>query len=425
MKAIILGSGITGVTSAYFLAKAGFEVEVLDRNLEAAMSCSKANGGQLSYSHVETWAESLSILNVIKLLLKPNSFLSFRDFFNKKFYSWFWLFYLNSFAKKAQDNSEKLYKIANLSKIELEKLIKENPDLNFDYKNDGILHFYRSKKSFQKAVNLLKNHQRFGVVAKILTAQECIKREPSLIKLIDEEKLVGGIFYPQDASGNCHDFAVNLAKICREKYNVKFHYGVEIRNILTNHQKVTGINTGKRVFVGDKYVYALAAQGNSLLNGIKIDTKIYPLKGYSLSMPCDAEFIAPKLALTDPENRIVYSRLGNIFRAAGSAEICGSSNKINKRHVTFLRKIIASSFSDFGNMNRVQDWFGFRPFRPNSLPLICKARKYQNLYLNSGHGSLGWTLSCGSAKILSEIILEKTNDNFSFLSEEEKTIYIK
>jgi D-amino-acid dehydrogenase len=425
MKAIVLGAGVIGVTSAYFLAKEGFEVEVLDSNLEAAMSCSKANGGQLSYSHIETWAESFSLLNAGKLLLNPSSFLSFSDFFNKNFYSWFFKFYQNSFANQANKNSQNLYKISSLSKIELENLVNSNPNLNFNYKNEGILHFYRSEKLFNKAVLELKKHQEFGVVAEILNAQECIKKEPTLIKLFDEGKLAGGIFYPLDASGNCRDFTVNLAKICKEKYGVKFHFGVEIKNILTNHQKITGINTSKQVFVGDKYVYALAVGGVNLLKGIKIDAKIYPLKGYSLSMHCDKEFVAPNLSLTDSENKIVYSRLGNIFRAAGSVEICGFSKNKNNRHINFLKRIIANSFSDFGNMNRVVDWQGFRPFRPNSIPLICRVEKYQNLYLNSGHGSLGFTLSCGSAKILSEIILEKNNDNFSFLKEEEKTIYIK
>ena len=136
-----------------------------------------------------------------------------------------------------------------------------------------------------------------------------------------------------------------------------------------------------------------------ILKGIGIDSEIYPLKGYSLSIPSDGEFLAPKLSLTDTENKVVYSRIGSIFRAAGAVEICGSRPKKSRKLLNFLMSNVKASFSDFGNVNKTSEWFGFRPFRPNSIPLICQTKKYDNLFINSGHGSLGWTLSAGSAKL--------------------------
>lgn len=425
MKVIVLGAGVIGVTSAYFLAREGHQVMVLEKNSAAGMACSYANGGQLSYSHIETWAESTSVSSIIASLIKPNSFLSFSDSSNKGFWKWLWKFYLNSFAKKTHQNSQNIFTISSFSRDMIAQIIEQEPELRFDYKSDGILHFYRDKKFFEEALKKLEDHKKFGVEAQVLSAEECVKKEPTLVKLFDEQKLFGGIFYPQDASGNCAVFTEKLAKICREKYGVQFEYDTEIRNLLTNHKKITGINTNKEVYTAHKYVYALGAIGVSLLKGIKVDPQIYPLKGYSLSIESDVEFVAPNLALTDPENKIVYSRIGNIFRAAGSVEVCGFKNHKNKRHIEFLRKTIGKSFSDFGNMNKRLDWFGFRPFRPNSLPLICEVKKYENLLINSGHGSLGFTLAAGSGKILSDLVSNKKSEKFAFLEEEENQLYMQ
>ena len=220
--------------------------------------------------------------------------------------------------------------------------------------------------------------------------------------------LAGGIFYPDDASGNSFKFASGLAKVCQEKYGVKFVYNCKIKNILTNFKKITGINTNLEVFSGDAYVYALGAIGDDLLKGINVKSKLYPLKGYSLSIKVnEPEFKAPLMALTDPENRVVYSRIGNIFRAAGTVEISGLNEFMNKKNINFIRDNISSTFADAGDMREITQWFGFRPFRPSSLPMICKVKKYPNLFMNTGHGSLGWTLSAGSGKVVSELISKK------------------
>jgi D-amino-acid dehydrogenase len=419
MKIIVLGAGVIGVSSAYFLARAGHQVVVIDKNLQPSLGCSEANGGQLSYSHVETWAAKASLFSMLKAAILPRSFLSVSDLSNKKFLKWFIEFYKNSSPQQAQENSRRLFRLTSYSKEVLAEILKEEKDLKFDYKNNGILHFYRNQKKLDQAIKEAEFSGSIGVRAQILSAEECIKKEPTLIKIFDEKKLAGGIFYEMDASGNCLLFTKSLAKICQEKYGVVFEYGTEVRNILTNHKKITGINTNKGVFVANKYVYALGAFGDKLLEGINVETKIYPLKGYSLSIAASDEFIAPNLSLTDPENKIVYSRLGNVFRAAGSVEICGLKANKNKKHISFLKNTIRATFSDFGNSNKTSEWLGFRPFRPNSLPLICKVKKYDNLFLNTGHGSLGWTLSAASAQILSGLIVNDKNKKFGFLEEEE------
>ncbi len=418
MKVIVLGAGIIGVASAYFLARAGHQVIVIEKNPTSALGCSYANGGQLSYSHIETWAAKTSPFSALKAAVLPNSFLSVSDFVNKDFLKWLQEFFKNAEYKKSQENSKKLFALSSYSKKALEEIISLEKDIKFDYKNQGILHFYCNQKKFDEALKEAEFHNSIGCKAQILNADECVKKEPTLVKIFDEKKLIGGIFYELDATGNSLLFVKALEKICREKFGVIFEYNADVKNILTDHKKITGINTSKGVYAADKYVYALGAFGDKLLRGINVNSKIYPIKGYSLSIATDEEFIAPKLAMTDPENKIVYSRLGNIFRAAGTVEICGLKSGKNKKNITFLRNVLSSTFSDFGNINEVVEWSSFRPFRPNSIPLICEVKKYGNLFLNTGHGSLGWTLSAGSGKILADLTTGRKDERFVFLEEE-------
>lgn len=418
MKVIILGAGSIGVASAYFLARAGYQVTVIEKNSHAAEGCSYANGGQLSYSHIETWAAKTSLFLMLKSAFIPGSFLSVSDFTSKEFWRFFSEFYENSNPQKANENGQKIFALTSYSRNTLQEILKEEKNLSFNHKSDGILHFYRDLKKLEKAVKEAENFNSIGCKAQILNAEECLTKEPTLIKLFDEKKLAGGIFYEDDASGDSAAFTSSLAKICREKYGVVFEFNTNIKNILTNYKKITGINTDKGVFVADQYVYALGATGIKLLNGIRVETKIYPLKGHSLSIPCDSEFVAPHMALTDPENKIVYSRLGNVFRVAGTVDFCGFKHGHNKRHLKFLKNTVRSSFADFGNFNQLEEWSGFRPFRPNSIPLICEVKKYGNLFLNTGHGSLGWTMSVGSGQILTDLISNKRGRKFGFLAEE-------
>ena len=418
MKVIVLGAGVIGVTSAYFLARAGHQVIVLEKNSASALGCSYANGGQLSYSHIETWAAKSSFFSLIKAAVSPNSFLTISDLSNKKFLKWACEFYKNSSLQNSQENSRRLFRLTSYSKEVLEEILAEESDLKFDYQKRGILHFYRDQRKFNAAIKEAEFHNSIGCKAQILSAEECVKKEPTLVKILDEKKLSGGIFYDIDASGNSLIFTRQLEKICKEKYGVIFEYDTDVRNIFTNYKKVTGINTNKGVFVANKYVYALGAYGAGMLQGINIDPKIYPLKGYSLSIEANEEFMAPNLALTDSGNKIVYSRIGNIFRAAGTVEICGLKTRKNKKHLTFLSNAIRSTFSDFGDFNNSEEWFGFRPFRPSSIPLICEVKKYGNLVLNTGHGSLGWTLSAGSGKILAGVVSNQPDQRFGFLAEE-------
>ena len=424
MKIIILGAGISGITTAYFLAKAGYQVVVLEQNLSSAMACSYANGGQLSFSHIEPWNSFFSLQNIFKNSVRKNSFFSLTDKKDWQFYKWAGQFLKNSGMKNSIKIAEKLHKICSYSKLALSEILKEEK-IDFDYKTNGILHFYRNQKNFNKAINLAKSYEKFSPANfEILDAVACVKKEATLIKLLDEHLLVGGIFYKNDASGDCAQFANKLAAICQEKFGVVFEYDTEIKNIFTNYKTITGINTDNGVFTADRYIYCLGAYGNSLLNGIGIKSGIYPIKGYSLSIPCSKSYLAPNLSITDSENKIVYSRFGNIFRAAGTIEVAGLDNNFNQKNIEFLKNTVRSTYSDFGDLKNAKEWFGYRPYTSDCLPIICKINKYGNLFINAGHGSLGWTNSFATARLTSELITkDKINPHFDFLAKAEDDLY--
>ena len=422
MKVIVLGAGVIGVSTAYFLAKSGHEVVVIDKSNNSAEGCSNSNGGQLSYSHIETWSNKNSLISMAKNAFSPSSYLYLNDFSNKKFYSWIGEFIKNSSQENSIKNSQNLFKISTLSKSLMLELLSEEPSLqngkSFDLSQKGILHFYRNKKTFEKEIKQIEKFNFTAGDVEILSIEDCLKKEPNLTKLSDEKNLAGGIFFKGDASGDCHKFTQQIEKICKEKYDVKFIFDCDIKNLLTNYKKITGINTSNGVLVADKYIYALGASSLSLLEGIGIETKIYPIKGYSLSIKCDENFIAPNMTMTDNENKIVYSRLGNIFRVAGTIEMSGNNLTLNKKNLNFLYNNVQKTFADFGDIKTAKEWVGMRPFRPNSIPLIGDFHKFPNLLINSGHGSLGWTNSLASAKIIDDLLAKKPNKDFNFLNKE-------
>jgi len=428
MKVIVLGAGIIGVTTAYYLAKSGHEVEVIEASDAAGGGCSFANGGQLSYSHIEPWSKKSSIFSLIKSSFNPYSHTKINDFNNKEFYSWFYNFFKNSSNENLLKISKNIFKICNNSKQLMQELLNDESDFDngnkFDLKNTGILHFYRTQKLFDEDHNRLEKFHNSSLKYKIFNPEESIKFEPNLEKLQNNKKLFGSIFFPSDKSGDCHKFISILESICKRKYGVKFHFNHQIKNIFTNYEKITGINTTHKVFYADRYVYCLGAESLHLLNGIKIDHGIYPVKGYSLSINCDdQDFLAPNTSLTDNQNKIVYSRIGNVFRVAGTVEIGKFNSKISKKNLNYLYKNIKETFTSFGDISKVKEWSSFRPYRYNSTPLIGKIESLPNFYLNVGHGSLGWTNSLASGKIVADEISENHHKDFKFLSDDLKNIF--
>lgn len=431
MKVIVLGAGVIGVSTAYYLAKQGHEVVVIEKFKNSASGCSFANGGHLSYSHIETWSSKFFIKAMLKGIFLKSTFVKISDYSNVNFYKWIYKFIINSSPERSLKNSKKIFKLNDYSKNLMHQFLKEEHEFLggevFNFQQKGSLHFYRSEKNLKSAIAKLESLKNISINYQILSADECIAIEASLNELKSLKKLAGGIFFNDDASGDCQAFTRYLEKICQEKYNVKFVFDCEIKNILTNFKKITGINTSQGVFDADKYVYAMGSSSTNLLSGIGIETSIYPMGGYSLTFN-NNKLLFSNLAITDNENKLVYSKLGNSIRVAGLVEMIGKNSTILTRNINFLYQTIFKSFAVSLNKSNVTEWHGFRPFRPNSIPLIGKVNELENLYLNSGHGSLGWTNSLSSAKIIADKISyenepQKIDEQFNFLNDELNDIF--
>ena len=383
MKITILGCGIIGVVNAYFLAKQGHDVTVIEQERDVCLKTSNANGCQLSFNHCHPWFDANVAINICKAFFGRDSYLTINNLFKDDFFAWFIKLLPNFF--KNEQIAQNLLKLAYQSRKNLAQILADE-DIDFNYKNNGILHFFRSEKKFQKAIKFSQVNKRFNSNFEVLDSKQILQIEPNL----REDKFCGGILFKDDASGDVLKFARALARICRDKYQVKFEFNTKIDKIIAQNDKIERVVTNKGDFAADEFVYCLGAYGNKLLKQIGIKLPIYPLKGYSLSFEGKN---LPQMAMSDVENKIVYSNIGNVFRAAGSGEIGGAQDQFCDKNINFLQQKFQDSFICTNEVNLVKKWHGFRPMCANILPIIERSDKYNNLIFNCGHGSLGWSLA--------------------------------
>lgn len=399
MKIIVLGSGVLGVTTAYFLSKRGHKVTVIDRQPESARETSFANGGQLSYGHAEPWASPASLKKAIKWLGKKDAPLLFS--FRLDYHMWKWTlgFLRNCTNERVRENTKTMLRLGLYSREVLHKMQDQAP-LDFHYIQRGILHIFKSQDAFDAAVAQAEFQKGLGAPFESFSPEECIKKEPALEYLKDS--LVGGIYSSIDESADVFAFTQILAG--REGGSgVSFSYNTVIRNILTEGGKVIGIETDKGIKKADAYVVSLGSYSPIYLRKIGVKVPIYPMKGYSISVPIGDHKGVPEISITDQAEKVVFSRLGKVFRAAGTAEFAGYDHSIKASRIKMLKDVTRRNFPDCGDIDNAAQWACLRPSTPDGPPILGKC-KYDNLFLSTGNGTLGWTQAPGSAKIVADII---------------------
>jgi len=403
MKIIVLGAGVIGVTTAYYLNKLGFDVTVIDRNKQSAAECSYANGGQLSYSHAEPWATPAALKKIPKWLITKDSPLVFHPSRDLNMWQWALKFLAHCTNAQKEQATRNTLRLAMHSRDCFAEIIKET-GIEFSYLDKGTLHTFRDEKSMAANIGQAEFQKQLGCDYQILnTRKDCEKIEPAL--KYAPAKIIGGIFFPIDASGDINQFTLNLTKYLEGK-GVAFAFGENIKEILTDGERVTGVRSDVALHNADNFVVSLGAATPILLRKIGINAPIYPMKGYSLSVDIADSAKAPTVSITDQYNKIVYSRLGSVLRIAGTAEFDGYNDTVSANRIGTLKRMVQQLFPECGNINTGRPWACLRPSTPDGAPIIGKT-KYKNLYMNTGHGTLGWTLSCGSASIVSEIISTK------------------
>jgi D-amino-acid dehydrogenase len=404
MKIIILGSGVIGVSAAYMLGSRGHEVEIIERQEESGRETSFANGGQLSFSHAEPWANPGVLPKVAKWMFRDDAPLVLRPRADMDMISWGLKFLMNCRAAPAHANSVTLLKLGLYSKKKMEQL-RVFSGVSFDNRRDGILHLFSEAKEFDLAVKQARFQEKLGCPADIADAKKCIQIEPALEHA--GRPVVGGIFQPLDESGDAFMFTQELAKRCVSEYKAVFRYGTQVRAINASGGKITSVTTDKGEHTADAYILSLGSYSPLYLRPLGIRVPIYPMKGYSVTFP--ANHFTPSISLTDGEHKIVYSRLGDRLRIAGTAEFAGYNTAIRPERVAPIVRAVKALLPkcEFGSPET--EWACLRPSTPDGPPVIGKT-KYPNLYLNTGHGTLGWTQCAGSAALIADIVENRSTE---------------
>jgi len=403
MRVLVLGAGLTGVTSAWYLAAAGHEVEVVERQPAAALETSFANGGQISVSHPEPWANPGAPAQILRWLGREDAPLKFRP--RPEIGQWLWgvRFLLECLPGRNLRNGEAIARLAIFSRARLREL-RAATGIEYDSLQAGILHLFFDDKSYAQAEDRARWLRGLGMKVEVLDRAGCVSVEPALAGCRD--RLLGGIHAPEDESGDAHLFTRNLAGMCAQR-GVRFHYDTVIEAIEVTAGRVAGIRTAgggrRQTLAADAYLLCAGSFSPLLAAAAGERLPIYPVKGYSVTLPLAEPSGAPRTSITDESRRIVVSRLGGRLRAAGTAELTGYDTQLNAARCGAILDRLLELFPDIRSSAQPERWAGLRPATPSNLPIIGRSR-LQNLYVNTGHGTLGWTLACGSASAIADIL---------------------
>ena len=399
MKICVLGAGVVGTITAYYLSLAGHEVSVIDRQMGAGLETSFANGGQISASHSAPWATPEVPFQLLKWFGKEDAPLLYRLNLDPALWRWSVRFLLNCTATRLKSNTINNLQLALYSRSLFQEL-RRKTEIVYDVKTRGILQIYRNIKTMDNAIAHAEWLNQLGCHNNILSQKTCFSLEPALKE--SDTLILGGIHTPDDESGDAYSFTFNVANKASNN-GVKFQYGETIQHLKLWNGGIESVITNKGEHYADTFVVSLGSFSPVILKSLGIYLPIYPTKGYSVTIPTNRRNNAPELSITDSDNKIVYSRLGNRLRVAGTAEFAGYNTKLNKNRARAILINAKAQFPNGGDFDNATFWTGLRPLTPDGMPVIGKT-SIDNLYLNTGHGTLGWTMCTGSGKLISDLI---------------------
>jgi D-amino-acid dehydrogenase len=404
MHVVVLGAGLLGVTSAYYLRQLGHDVTVVDRQATPAAETSFANGGQISVSHAEPWANPGAPLKVLRWLGKEDAPLLFRLRADLRQWRWGLQFLRECTPARTRHNIRQIVRLGTYSRETLQQLRHER-GIAYDERTQGILHFYTSRKEFDAAAAPAAQMRELGCDRRVVSADEAVAIEPALRHI--RPQLAGATYTAEDESGDANRFARELVRRCEDD-GVRFlmsHTVTALRAAggVLDHVEATDAEGRFQCIRADAYVLALGSLSPVYAKPLGIALPIYPAKGYSVTMPVRDASMAHQVSLTDDEYKLVFSRLGDKLRIAGTAEFNGYDRDLNRVRCEAIVARVEQLFPGAGDASQAQFWTGLRPATPSNLPVIGRSR-LPNLYLNTGHGTLGWTHACGSGKSIARIV---------------------
>ena len=423
MKVLILGSGVLGVTSAYYLAQKGFDVTVIDRQPHVGMETSFANAGQISPGYSAPWAAPGVPLKALKWLFQRHAPLAVKSDFTLWQIEWTLQLLRNCTASRYDINKERMVRLAEYSRDCMIEL-RNSTGISYEGRQSGTLQVFRTQKQLDAEAKDIAVLSRLGVPFEHLDPDGCARVEPALALVKDQ--LLGGLRLPHDETGDCQLFTRNLAAEAK-KLGVKFRQNVSIDRLITQNNKLASVDITTEVgtetihydqqkerLEADHFVVALGSYSRQLMQGLGLQIPVYPVKGYSLTVPIIDAAYAPISTVMDETYKVAITRFDNRIRVGGMAELAGFDLSLNPRRRETLEMVLASLFPKGGDVSKSQFWTGLRPMTPDGTPIIGKASAvHDNVWLNTGHGTLGWTMACGSGQILADLMVNKKTAIFS------------
>ncbi|MBI3284065.1 MAG: D-amino acid dehydrogenase [Burkholderiales bacterium] len=402
MKVVILGAGVIGTASAYYLARAGHEVTVLERQPAAGLETSYANAGEVSPGYSAPWAGPGVPLKAIKWLMMQHSPLAIRPSLDPVMWRWMMQMLMNCTSERYEVNKGRMLRMAEYSRDVLQQL-REDTGIHYDERTQGTLQLFRNQQQVDASAADIAILQRYGVPYEVLDKAACLKVEPALAQV--QHKFVGALRLPGDETGDCFKFTQNLARLA-EGLGVQFKYGVNIQRLVREGDRLESVLTSEGTFKADSFVLALGSYSPILLRELDIEIPVYPIKGYSLTIPISDVQRAPESTVMDETYKVAITRLGDRIRVGGTAEITGYNLDLRADRRATLEHSVTDLFPGSGDVGQAEFWTGLRPMTPDGTPVLGPT-PYRNLFLNTGHGTLGWTMSCGSGQFIADVVSGK------------------
>jgi len=399
MKVIVLGSGVIGVTSAWFLAQAGHEVTVIDRQDAAGKETSYANAGEVSPGYSAPWAGPGVPLKAIKWLLMQHRPLVIRPHLDMGLVRWGLSMLRNCTAARYEINKGRMVRLAEYSRDVLREM-RTSSGIGYDERSQGTLQLFRTQKQLDGTGADIEVLKRYGVRYELLDRAGFIRHEPALARV--QDKFVGGLLLPGDETGDCFKFTQNLAAMAAQR-GVQFRYGTSIERLETSGGRISGVATGAGTLKADAYLLALGSYSPLLLAPLGIRIPVYPVKGYSITVPITDAAGAPESTVMDETHKVAVTRLGDRIRVGGTAELAGYTLALHEPRRRTLEHVVTDLFPAGGDVSRAEFWCGLRPMTPDGTPVVG-GTKLPNLYLATGHGTLGWTMAAGTGRVMADLI---------------------
>lgn len=399
MKILVLGSGVVGVTTAWYLQEAGHEVTVIDRQPQPAMETSYGNGGQVSWGSAVPWAAPKIPWLALAWLFKPHSPLVLRARLDPAMWRWLWRMLGNCTHARFLQNRRRMLRLSQYSH-ECLVALRAKTGIRYDAAARGLLQLHRTQQGLEQDLGECEQLREFGISPRVLDRAQCVAQEPALASV--KEKIAGGIYYPQDESGDCRTFTTELARRA-ETTGVRFLTSTTIDRLIARGDRIEAIATSAGKLSADAYALACGSYTPLLLRSLGIHLPVYPVKGYSLTAPVTDASAAPMGTVTDETYYVVVTRLGDRIRAAGTAELAGYDLRLPPSRLATIEHVVRDLFPGAADLAHAEHWCGLRPMTPDNPPLLG-VTPYKNLFLNTGHGTQGWTMACGSGKAVADLV---------------------